>query len=61
MSSEQDFMILRARVADLERRLDFLYRKLGVEYVDNPGMADSHIVDLLKKATNSKPSKPTAN
>lgn len=49
MSSEQDFMILRARVAELERRLDFLYRKLGVEYVDNPGMADSHIVDLLKK------------
>lgn len=49
MSTEQEVMILRGRVAELERRLDFLYRRLGVEYVDNPGMADSHILSLLKK------------
>jgi len=49
MSTEQEVMILRGRVAELERRLDFLYRRLGVEYVDNPGMADSHIIGLLKK------------
>lgn len=49
MSTEQEVMILRGRVAELERRIDFLYRRLGVEYIDNPGMADSHILSLLKK------------
>lgn len=49
MSTEQEVMILRSRVVELERRLDFLYRRLGVEYVDNPGMADSHIISLLKQ------------
>ena len=49
MSTEQDLISLRARVAELERRLDFIYRKLGVEYIDNPGLADSHIIALVKK------------
>lgn len=49
MSTEQEIMILRSRVAELERRLDFLYRRLDIEYVDNPGMVDSHILSLLKK------------
>jgi ribosomal protein L7/L12 len=49
MSAEQDLISLRARVTELESKLDFLYRKLGVEYIDNPGMADSHIISLIKK------------
>lgn len=49
MSTEQEVMILRGRVAELERKLDFIYRKMGIEYVDSPGMADSHIISLLKK------------
>lgn len=49
MSSEYDLISLRARVVELESRLDFLYRKLGFEYVDNPGMADSQIIALLRK------------
>jgi ribosomal protein L7/L12 len=49
MSTEQDLINLRARVAELERRLDFIYRKLDIEYVDNPGMADSRIIALIKK------------
>jgi hypothetical protein len=49
MSTEQDLINLRVRVAELEVKLDFLYRKLGIEYVNNPGMADSRIIDLLKK------------
>lgn len=49
MSTEQEIMILRGRVAELERKLDFLYRKMGIEYIDNPGMVDSHIIALLKK------------
>lgn len=51
MSTEQEVMILRGRIAELERRLDFIYRRLGIEYVDNPGMADSHIISLLKKGS----------
>jgi len=49
MSAEHDIIALRARVAELENRLDFIYKKLGIEYVDNPGMADSRIIALLKK------------
>lgn len=49
MSNEQDIINLRARVNELERRLDFLYRKLGIEYVDNPGMQDSRIIALIKQ------------
>jgi hypothetical protein len=48
MSTEQDLITLRGRVAELERRLDFIYKKLGVEYFDDPGMADSHIISLIK-------------
>lgn len=49
MPTEQDLMTLRARVTELESKLDFIYRKLGIEYIDNPGMADSHILSLLKQ------------
>lgn len=49
MSTEQDLISLRARVAELERRLEFLYKRMGVEYIDNPGMADSRIIALIKK------------
>ena len=49
MSAEQDIINLRVRVAELERKLDFIYRKMGIEYVDNPGMADSHIISLLNQ------------
>lgn len=49
MSTEQDLISLRARVTELERRLDFIYKKLGVEYIDNLEMADAHIIALVKK------------
>lgn len=49
MSTEQDLINLRARVAELENRLDFLYKKLGVEYSDNPNFVDARIVEFLKK------------
>ena len=48
MSTEQDLINLRVRVAELEVKLDFLYRKLGIEYINSPG-ADSRIIELLKK------------
>ena len=49
MSAEHDIIVLRARVAELEKKLDFLYRKMGIEFFDDPGMVDSQIMSLLKK------------
>ncbi|HMV29290.1 MAG TPA: hypothetical protein PKE23_07880 [Anaerolineales bacterium] len=49
MSAENDIIALRSRVAELERKLDFLYRRMGIEYVDDPGMIDSQIISLLKQ------------
>ena len=49
MSAEHDIIALRARVAELENKLDFIYKRLGIEYIDNPGMADSRIIALIKK------------
>lgn len=49
MSAEQDIIALRSRVAELERKLDFIYRRMGIEYFDDPGMVDSQIISLLKK------------
>ncbi|MBI3151984.1 MAG: ribosomal protein L7/L12 [Chloroflexi bacterium] len=49
MPTEQDIIALRSRVAELERRLDFLYKKLGIEYIDNPSSIDSRIIEFLKR------------
>lgn len=49
MSTEQDLINLRARVAELEDRLDFLYKRLGIEYNDHPGTADPRIIESLKR------------
>ncbi|MFN8399819.1 MAG: hypothetical protein U0X74_07385 [Anaerolineales bacterium] len=48
MSAENDIIALRSRVAELERKLDFIYRRMGIEYIDDPGMVDSQIISLLK-------------
>ena len=40
---------LRARVAELEDRLEYLYKSLNIEYVSNPSAVDPRIVDYLKK------------
>lgn len=49
MSTEQDVITLRRRVADLEDRIQFLYRRLGIEYVEEPGLIDPRIVEWLRK------------
>ncbi|MBE0682263.1 MAG: ribosomal protein L7/L12 [Anaerolineales bacterium] len=49
MSTEQDLINLRARVVELENRLDFLYKKLGIEFSDNPNFVDARIIEFLKK------------
>ncbi len=49
MSVEHDVIALRARVAELENKLDFIYKRLGIEYVDNPGSVDPRLIALIKQ------------
>lgn len=49
MSVEQDVLSLRSRVAQLEARMQFLYEKLNIEYVEKPSLANPKIMELLKK------------
>ena len=49
MSPESEILALRARIAELESRVDFLYRHLGIAYVQDTSMGDARVVDMLKK------------
>lgn len=49
MSPESEILALRARIAELESRVDFLYRHLGIAYVQNTSMGDAGVIDMLKK------------
>lgn len=49
MSSEEEITRLRIRVAELEERVEFSYKKFGVEYSDNPQHANAKLVELIKK------------
>jgi hypothetical protein len=51
MSTETDVIALRARVAELEDRLEYLYRRLNIEYISNPSAIDPRIVEYLKKGS----------
>lgn len=49
--SDEEITRLRVRVAELEDRVEFLYRKLGIEYIENPGMANAKLEELLRKGS----------
>ena len=49
MSNESEILALRSRVAELEDRLDFLYKHLKVEYSDNPDSANEKVIDMLRR------------
>ncbi|GAB1471421.1 hypothetical protein MASR2M66_22990 [Chloroflexota bacterium] len=51
MSAEQEIITLRVRLKELEDRLDFLYKRLGVEYSENFGAADPRIIALIKQGS----------
>ncbi len=47
---EQDLMSLRARIAELEDRVNALYQQLGVSSsVNASGQIDSRIIEALQK------------
>ena len=49
MSPESEILALRARIAELESRVDFLYKHLGIAHVRDTGMDDARVIDMLKK------------
>jgi hypothetical protein len=46
---EHDFNSLKARVAELEERLDYLFKHLGVQYTDQPPWADPRVMDAIRR------------
>jgi len=49
MSTETELIALRVRVAELEDRLQYLYKRLNIDFVAEPTSIDPRIVDFLKK------------
>ena len=49
MTAESEILALRARIAELESRVDFLYNHLGIAHVLDTGMANPRVVEMLKK------------
>lgn len=47
--SDEEITRLRVRIAELEDRIEFLYKKLGVEYIENPRMANAKLTELIKQ------------
>jgi ribosomal protein L7/L12 len=49
MSTETEFIALKARVAELEDRIRFLYKHLHVEFEENPLAANVKVMALVKQ------------
>lgn len=49
MSAETEFIALRARIAELEDRLQYLYKRLNIEYIENSSTVDPRLIEYLKK------------
>ncbi len=48
MSGDYEVMELRARVLELEGKIDFLYKHLNVQYVKELSEADRKVAEVLK-------------
>lgn len=51
MITEADFQLLKSRISELEDRLNFLYRKLNIEYTDvnSDPLFSPQIQDALRR------------
>jgi ribosomal protein L7/L12 len=49
MSVETEVVALRVRVAELEHLVQYLYKKLNIEYVAEPSLVDPRILEVVKK------------
>lgn len=48
---EHDFNSLKSRVAELEERLDFLYKHLGLQFSNQPAWADPRVMDAIRRGS----------
>jgi large subunit ribosomal protein L7/L12 len=49
MAAESEILALRARLAELEGRVEYLYKHLGIAYVGDPSIGDARVIEMLKK------------
>lgn len=49
MSPESEILALRARVAELEGRVEYLYEHLGITYIQDRSIGDARVIEMLKK------------
>ena len=49
MSVEQEVLELRGRVSRLEAQVEFLYKKLNLEYVTEPSTVNPRILEMIQK------------
>jgi hypothetical protein len=49
MSAETELIALRARITELEDRLQYLYKRLNIEYIEHPSTVDPRLIDHLRK------------
>lgn len=49
-AEQQEINLLRSRIVQLEAQIDFLYRHLGITYVENNSPEDDpRIIDALRR------------
>jgi ribosomal protein L7/L12 len=51
MSGDYEVMELRARVLELEGKIEFLYKHLGVTYLKEITQADQKVADVLRNGS----------
>lgn len=47
MITESEILALRSRINNLEARLEYLYKRLNIEYSDDPEAADKEVLALI--------------
>lgn len=49
MTTESEILGLRARIAELESRVDILYNHLGLASTEDSGLANARIIELIRQ------------
>ena len=55
MTVETDIVALRVRVRELEDHIKYLYSHLNITYFESTQDGDAKVVEMIKRATRSKP------
>ncbi len=48
MSTELEVADLRSRIVRLEAQVEFLYKRLNIEYMEDSSFADAKVIETLK-------------